>query len=128
MSLSISKSDINNFTSINKDYNPIHFDDSYCIKNKLFDEKIVPGMLVNSYFSTLVGNKIPGHGSIFLKQSINYKKPIYQNEPLILSVKIKNFIIKDSIFILEIKCLNQKKEVSIDGILYVKNNMCVIND
>ena len=128
MNLSIKKSDINNFTSIYKDYNPIHFDDNYCIKNKLFDEKIVPGMLVSSYFSTLIGNKIPGHGSIFLRQIVNYKKPIYQNEPLILSVKIKNFIKKDSIFVLEIKCLNQKKEVSIDGVFYVKNSLCVVDD
>lgn len=128
MSLSIRKSDISNFTSIYKDYNPIHFDDSYCIKNKLFKEKIVPGMLVSSYFSTLIGNKIPGHGSIFLRQIVNYKKPIYQNEPLNLSVKIKNFIIKDSIFVLEIKCLNQKKEISIDGAFYVKNNLCIIDN
>ena len=51
--------DIDKFTELSGDNNPLHNDEDYA-KTTTFGSRIAHGMLVSSYFSTLVGMYLPG--------------------------------------------------------------------
>lgn len=54
--------------------------------NSLFTKVVVHGMLVSSIFSCIFGTLIPG--AIYLKQSLDFRKPVHVNDPVVGCVKI----------------------------------------
>lgn len=54
--------------------------------NILFTKIVVHGMLVSSIFSCIFGTLIPG--TIYLKQSLDFRKPVYVNDPVVGCVTI----------------------------------------
>jgi len=71
-----SQSEVEKFSNITGDNNPIHLDHEYASKTK-FKKPIVHGMLTASVFSKVFGTLFPGDGSIYLSQDINFKAPVY---------------------------------------------------
>ena len=69
--------DLQKFSLLCGDANPLHLDLNYVKTNSKFQSIICHGILVSSLFSTLLGQTIPG--SIYLKQNLNFKKPVYVN-------------------------------------------------
>lgn len=70
------------FEMLSGDRNPMHKDEEYA-KSKGFENVLVYGMLVSSYFSTLVGMYIPG--KYCLLQSIDniiFHNPVYIGDEL----------------------------------------------
>jgi hypothetical protein len=74
---SFQQKDLNLFAELSGDHNPIHLDPNYCKTKTKFHAPICHGILVSSLFSTLFGQLIPG--SIYLKQNIQFLKPVYVN-------------------------------------------------
>jgi hypothetical protein len=74
---SFQQNDLNLFADLSGDHNPIHLDPNYCQTKTKFHSPICHGILVSSLFSTLFGQLIPG--SIYLKQNIQFLKPVYVN-------------------------------------------------
>jgi len=77
------------FSKLCGDNNPIHFDEDYC-KSTIFKKPIIFGMLGASLFGNLIGNNIIG--SIYIKQTLNFIKPVYVNEEVEAIVIIENLI------------------------------------
>ena len=73
---SFSTEEVKMFSSLSGDNNPIHIDDKEAIKSG-FPEKIVHGILAASIFSSIIANELPGPGSIYLSQNLNFKRPIF---------------------------------------------------
>jgi 3-hydroxybutyryl-CoA dehydratase len=74
-SKTVSERDVELFGEISGDMNPVHFDEAYA-KTTIFGGRIVHGVLVLSYLSTVLGTKMPGPGAIFLSQSTRFKAPV----------------------------------------------------
>lgn len=72
---SISAEIVQKFADFTGDYNPVHMDDSYCSKHGL-GSRIVHGMLVLSFLSTLIGMYLPGEGAVWLSQTIDFISPL----------------------------------------------------
>ncbi len=70
------------------DLNPIHFDEVYASKT-IFKRRISHGMLVGSLFSPIFGMELPGEGSIYLSQSLIFRRPVYLNDEITAIVTIK---------------------------------------
>lgn len=64
------------FADITTDHNPAHVDKEYAAKT-MFKSQIVHGMFVGSLFSAIFGVYLPGLGSIYIKQSLKFTKPVY---------------------------------------------------
>lgn len=111
--------ELNCFSEMSLDKNPIHLDEDYA-KNSIFGKRIVYGYLTASLFSGLIGSDLPGKGSIYLSQTLNFKKPVYINEEVTATVKITNIRADKPIITLETICTNGKGEIVIDGNAVIK--------
>eukprot|EP01132_Coremiostelium_polycephalum_P010665 gene10665-13063_t len=70
------KESVSTFSRISGDHNPIHTDGEYAATTR-FKRTIVHGTLVSSVLSKVVANRLPGPGSIYVKQELNYIKPTF---------------------------------------------------
>jgi acyl dehydratase len=73
---SFSQEDVNKFAEVTGDKNPVHLNPDYASKT-MFRRPIMHGMLSASLFSKVFGTLYPGEGTIYLKQSLNFLKPMY---------------------------------------------------
>ena len=71
-----SQDEVNRFAEVTGDKNPVHTDADYAAKT-MFKRPIMHGMLSASLFSKVFGTLFPGEGTIYLKQSLSFLKPMY---------------------------------------------------
>lgn len=71
-----SQEEVNRFAEVTGDKNPVHIDPAYAAKS-MFKRPIMHGMLSASLFSKVFGTLFPGDGTIYLKQTLNFLKPMY---------------------------------------------------
>jgi 3-hydroxybutyryl-CoA dehydratase len=71
----VTDADIRRFAEVSGDHNPVHLDDAYA-EGTRFKGRIAHGMLSAGYISALLGNELPGAGSIYVSQSLNFKRPV----------------------------------------------------
>ena len=64
------------FADISGDHNPLHLDTEYASKT-VFGKPIIHGVLGASIFSKILGMKFPGEGTVYLKQEMNFRRPMY---------------------------------------------------
>ncbi len=67
--------DIELFAEASSDHNPVHLDDDYA-KGTIFKGRIAHGMLTAGLVSAVIGEQLPGHGTIYLEQSLRFLAPV----------------------------------------------------
>ncbi|PLX70032.1 MAG: acyl dehydratase [Denitrovibrio sp.] len=112
-SQTITDADIKNFAGVTGDKNPAHMNDEYA-KETQFKERIAHGMLSASYFSTLLGMKLPGEGSIYVSQSLKFKKPVFIGDTVTATVIVTDVNLEKRRVFLRTLC-KVKDEIVIDG-------------
>jgi len=70
------KEDLDTFSLLSGDLNPLHLDEEYAGKT-IFKKNVVFGMLSSSLFSALVGMYCPGKKALYLSQTLNFRKPLF---------------------------------------------------
>ena len=88
ISKTIGDSEIKAFSKISEDKNPIHLSDE-AGKNSIFGRRVAQGMLSASLFSALLGEKLPGHGAIYLSQSLQFIAPVFPGDKVTASVIVE---------------------------------------
>lgn len=83
--------EVDSFARLTGDYNPVHIDPDYA-KLTNFGKRVVHGMLTSSFISTIIGMRIPGPGSLWLSQTINFVNPTYIGD----IIEIKAVVIRIS--------------------------------
>jgi 3-hydroxybutyryl-CoA dehydratase len=81
------RADIATFAHLSGDLNPIHLDGD-AARAAGFREEIVHGVLVCSLISRLLGTRLPGPGTIFLAQTLTYRRPVYPEEAVRATVEV----------------------------------------
>ncbi|HSY76636.1 MAG TPA: MaoC family dehydratase [Bacteroidia bacterium] len=107
------------FAILSTDKNPVHLDDAYSATT-IFKKRIVHGSLVSSLISSVLGNTLPGNGSIYLSQMVNFKKPVFLNDEVTCTVEIMEIIPEKSIYKLNTNCYNASNEMVIEGNAVIK--------
>jgi 3-hydroxybutyryl-CoA dehydratase len=74
-SKTISESDIYLYAGITGDLNPAHVNEEYANKT-FFRTRIAHGMLVAGFISTVLANQLPGPGTIYVSQELNFLAPV----------------------------------------------------
>ncbi|MBR1635156.1 MAG: MaoC family dehydratase [Lachnospiraceae bacterium] len=111
---------IEKYAEITGDYNPIHFDREFA-KTSIFGERIAHGMLSAGYISALIGMKLPGKGTVYLKQEINFLLPVKVGDEITTTVTIEECInSQKGIYRLRTVCVNQKDQMVVTGEAIVK--------
>jgi 3-hydroxybutyryl-CoA dehydratase len=74
-SRTVSEADILMFGAASGDMNPVHFDAEFAATSR-FGERIAHGMLTASHVSALIGMRLPGPGSVYVSQTLAFKRPV----------------------------------------------------
>lgn len=67
--------DIELFAEVSTDRNPVHLDEAYA-QETIFSGRIAHGMLTAGLISAVIGEQLPGHGSVYLGQSLKFMAPV----------------------------------------------------
>jgi 3-hydroxybutyryl-CoA dehydratase len=84
----VGTADIEAFAEVSGDVNPVHLDDAYA-RTTTFGGRIAHGMLSAAYISAVIGTKLPGPGSIYLSQSMRFRRPVKVGDPVTARVTVK---------------------------------------
>ncbi|MFT6030802.1 MAG: acyl dehydratase [Oleiphilaceae bacterium] len=114
ISRSFTEQDVNDFARLSGDFNPIHIDPEFA-KTTVFGQRIVHGVLVSSLFSNLLAEKVPGKGSIYLGQTIKFKKPVFFDQTVTAKVEVINVREDKPVVTLSTICTNDQGEELITG-------------
>ena len=77
------------FQECSNDLNPLHVNDAYS-KSHGFRECVMYGNMLNAFISYAIGMELPTQDVILLTQSIQYKKPVYLNDSLIMELRTES--------------------------------------
>lgn len=110
----ITEDDIETFAKVTGDNNPVHLDEEYA-KESMFKKRIAHGMLSAGLISKVIGTQLPGYGTIYLNQSLNFKKPVYIGDTITTVVTVSKITLEKNILILDTHCKNQNDKVVLDG-------------
>ena len=113
-SRTVTEHDIIRFAEITGDNNPVHTDESYA-KNSIFKGRIAHGFLSASFISTVLASKLPGPGTIYLKQDLDFKRPVRIGDEITAQVEVVAKEDKSKKITLRTICFNQKNTVVVDG-------------
>jgi phosphotransacetylase/acyl dehydratase len=106
--------DINLFAVMSGDINPAHVDEEYA-KSDMFHKIIAHGMWGGSLISTLLGTKLPGPGTIYLGQTLHFRRPVALGDTITVSVTATAKEEERHRVTFNCECINQRGEVVISG-------------
>lgn len=118
-SKTLMQSDVYNFAGICGDFNPIHMDAQVAARS-YFGKQVCHGMLTASLISTVIGNIMPGNGSVYLEQNTKFLKPVYFGDTITAVVEIFEIDEEKSILTLKTEEYNQINELVVEGTAKVK--------
>jgi len=96
------------------DHNPVHVDEEFA-KTTRFGKRIAHGMLTASLISAVLANKLPGEGSVYLGQTLQFVAPVFPGDEITARVIVKGIREDKPVMKLETVCLNQRGEIVIRG-------------
>ncbi len=106
--------DVQVFAEISGDHNPIHLDPDFAATTH-FERQLVHGMLTAGLISAVLGMQLPGPGSIYLKQELNFRSPVYFGDTITAKVSVTKVRADKPIITLATSCSNQNGVTVIDG-------------
>ena len=82
----LTKEDIALFAAMSGDVNPAHLDEEYA-RSSMFQEIIGHGMWGGALVSTVLGTQLPGPGTIYLSQTLSFRRPVKVGDVIEISVR-----------------------------------------
>lgn len=111
---SLTRDDIQLFAVMSGDVNPAHLDEEYA-RSDLFRKIIAHGMWGGSLISTVLGTMLPGPGTIYLGQTLRFKRPVALWDTVTVSVTALTKDEEKHRITFDCNCVNQKGEDVITG-------------
>jgi 3-hydroxybutyryl-CoA dehydratase len=104
------------------DNNPVHLDDAFAATTR-FGKRIAHGMLAASLISAALANDLPGPGTVYLSQTLQFKAPVYLGDTVTAIIEVKSVREDKPIATLITTCVNQDNLTVLEGeavVLYSK--------
>jgi 3-hydroxybutyryl-CoA dehydratase len=83
----VTDEDVQRLAEVTSDFNPLHLDEDYARKTR-FGRRIAHGVFSGGLISAVLGNKLPGPGSIYLSQQIEFLAPVYIGDTITATVEV----------------------------------------
>ena len=102
------------FANLSGDTNPVHLDEEYA-KGTIFKENIAHGILVTGLISKVLGCDLPGYGSIYVSQKVDFLRPVKIGDQI--TAKVEAIAKEDKRGFVSFKtiCINQLGKIVIKG-------------
>lgn len=102
------------FADLTGDTNPVHLDDTYAAGTR-FGRRIAHGMIAAGLISAALANDLPGPGTVYLSQMLQFKGPVYPGDTITTTVEVKSVRPDKPIVRLGTECRNQNDVVVLEG-------------
>lgn len=102
------------FADLTGDTNPVHLDDAYAAGTR-FGRRIAHGMIAAGLISATLADDLPGPGTIYLSQTLQFKAPVYPGDTITTTVEVKSVRPDKPIVVLTTSCRNQSDVVVLEG-------------
>ena len=106
----ITDRDIEMFAEVSTDRNPVHLDDSYA-QDTIFGGRIAHGMLTAGLVSAVIGEQLPGHGTVYLGQSLKFLAPVRPGDMVLAEVEVTAIDYAKRRVTMETRCMVEGKKV-----------------
>ena len=106
----ITDRDIEQFAEISTDHNPVHLDDDYA-RDTIFEGRIAHGMLTAGLISAVIGEQLPGHGTIYMSQNLKFLAPVRPGDLVHAEVRVVDMVIDKRRVKLDCRCEVNGKNV-----------------
>jgi 3-hydroxybutyryl-CoA dehydratase len=114
LSKTVKDEDIRIFAEVTGDKNPLHLDDEFASKT-IFKRRIAHGILTAALISSVIGNRLPGNGTIYLSQTLNFLAPVYIGDEITAKVEVLQVLKEGKRLRLKTQVINQNGTVVVDG-------------
>ena len=109
---------VRGYADLTGDHNKIHVDDVFAKKTK-FGQRIAHGGILFGIVSKVLGGEMPGLGTVYLSQTVNFRAPVFINDTVTLVCTISSLLPKHVAKISTIMT-KQTGEIVMDGDCTVK--------
>lgn len=106
----VTDADIQGFAQISSDHNPVHLDDAYA-ETTMFGGRISHGMLTASLISAVIGEQLPGHGTVYLEQNLKFRAPVRPGDRVTAEVEVAEIDAGTRVVTLNTRCVVDGKPV-----------------
>ncbi|HNP73372.1 MAG TPA: bifunctional enoyl-CoA hydratase/phosphate acetyltransferase [Kouleothrix sp.] len=110
----LTEADIKLFAVMSGDVNPAHLDEEYA-RNDMFHKIIAHGMWGGALISTLLGTQLPGPGTIYLGQTLRFRRPVAVGDTITVSVQATLKDAEKHRITFDCACVNQAGDPVIGG-------------
>lgn len=105
-SKTVTESDICAFAGITGDFNPAHVNEAYAVSTR-FGGRIAHGLLSAGFVSAVLGTQLPGPGTVYLSQTLQFTAPVHIGDTITARVTVRELFPERNRLILDTICLNQ---------------------
>ena len=102
--------DIELFAQVSTDHNPVHLDEAYA-QDTIFEGRIAHGMLTAGLISAVIGEQLPGHGTVYMGQSLKFLAPVRPGDVVTAEVEVLEIDYAKRRVRLDTRCLVDGKPV-----------------
>jgi|TARA_B110001454_G_scaffold9539_1_gene8981 acyl dehydratase len=113
--IKITESMVEKFSNLSGDLNPLHMDNQFA-ESSSFKKRIVHGMLLASFFSQLIGMKLPGKNALYFSQTLNFRSPCYIDDEIEVVGEVIEKSDSTQIITVSTSIFDKSKTCLIDGI------------
>ena len=110
----VTEADIILYAGISGDFNAAHMDEESA-KKGMFGRRIAHGMLSAGFISNVLGNQLPGPGTIYMGQELKFTKPVFIGDTVTATATVVEKIDEKNRLKLETIVTNQRGEAVIKG-------------
>jgi len=110
----ISESDVYLYAGITGDLNPAHVNEEYA-KGTFFGRRIAHGLLAAGLISSVIANKLPGPGSVYVSQTLKFLAPVFIGDTVTARVEAIEIKVEENRLRLRTSCSKQDGTLVIDG-------------
>lgn len=110
----VTEADVSLYAGITGDLNPAHIDEIFA-RESIFKERIAHGMLTAGLISAVLGTRLPGPGTIYLGQTLNFLAPVHIGDTITAAVEVLELVAGGKRVRLQTTCTNQDGTLVLDG-------------
>ena len=114
MSRKVERSDIERFTALSGDRNPLHYDDA-AVKRTRFGEIVVQGGVTSAILNAVVAEKLPGPGTVFLQVNWSFKAPVRPGDVITGTVEVVEVRLDKPVTKLRTRVVRDDGVVALEG-------------
>ena len=115
----VTRRDIELYAAVSGDANPTHLDEAFARQAKM-PGVVAHGMLTAGLISSLLGNRLPGAGTVYVAQDLRFAAPVHAGDHIRVTITVREKQAQGRLVIFDCDCTNQ------DGVAVLTGTATVV--